>query len=143
MICIGSPMPWRAMIACSFPMAGGRITEATRSGSRKRSHEFAPLESGDILRRQFEPLPVLSSDLKPTMPIRFNARRIVRVDGMHELGFFGELDLQLSLSSSCGVAPTDFVISTGSQQIHRSEYWNFNACVFSPRSNLLENWCTQ
>ena len=64
--------------------------------SPEPSHELAALESGDILRRQFEPLSVPSSGLKSAVPIRFNARRIVTVDGVHEHRLFGDLDLQLA-----------------------------------------------
>ena len=72
--------------------------------------KFAPLKGSYVRRRQLEPLAISPELGKPTMPIRFDPRGIVRLNRVNELHGLGQCDADLLDTLLYLVAATNFVM---------------------------------
>src|SRR5882672_8210312 len=106
------------VLASSSEMGGDLIRDVegydhgafkNRIARTQSSHEFAPLERSDIRCAEFEPFAVLSSHLKPFVPVRFDTFRVVGSDSVNRRGSFGQLYLELVLPTPGRISFSNFV----------------------------------
>src|SRR5581483_7189048 len=79
--------------------------------SEQRLLILTALERGDVRRAQLKPLTIGTAVGKPPMPVRFDARWVVRSDGVNQDCLLRQGNCNLLYTSLKFVAATDLVVS--------------------------------
>ena len=101
----------RSPTACSFKLFTLSFYHTYYASPIKwlSSHKFPSLEGLNVRWAELKPLAVLSLALKPFMPVGLNANGVVRANGMRDVRFLGELDLELTLSRAGVIALANLI----------------------------------